>query len=57
MDLVFLGNFEMFKGKYCLDSCLPRSGNIRKDKGLSYKFARKMQTVVVETVGRGTVMA
>lgn len=30
LNLVFLFNFEMFKGKYCLDSWLPRSGNKAK---------------------------
>lgn len=48
----FGGNFEILRGNICLNSCLPRSGNIRKDRGLSYKFARNVQAIVIEAVGR-----
>lgn len=37
-DLVLLGNIEILKGKFRLDSWLPRSGNTRKVRGLNYKF-------------------
>lgn len=32
LDLVFWGNLEMFKGKFCSDSWPPRSGDTREDR-------------------------
>lgn len=53
LELVFWGNFEMFQGKFCSDSWPPRSGNRRGNRGLSHKFGRNLQAVVVEAVCRG----
>lgn len=43
----------MFKGKSCLDSWVPTSRNIRKDRGLSYTFARNLQATVIKVMGLG----
>lgn len=52
LELVFWGSFEMFKGKFCLDSWPPRSGNTREERGLSHQLGRNLQAVVVEAVCR-----
>lgn len=53
LDLVLLGNFELFKGKYCLDSWLPRSGNTRKDRGFTCNLLGNQHAAVIAAVGDG----